>query len=198
MERAHGGVDELLTVWGLGVLERSLGGRICRSWWFLGSGRDSEGERGIQVTRRPQEGVAGRKSLLVGEDKSLDVRAHKTGGDSSGEKSRRSWVMETPWMSLHREESHCGYPRAIPPLSASHLCIQLSLAPCHRPPTPPRGQSPHTLLLMCSCKGQRAGGEPGASQLVWQRWGGQDGVPPQLWTSPKCGDRCLRSGHALG
>lgn len=32
MERTHGGVDELLAVWGVGVLERSLGGRICRSW----------------------------------------------------------------------------------------------------------------------------------------------------------------------
>ena len=41
---------------------------------YLALAEAVRGEGGIQVTPRPQEGVADGKSLFVGEDKSLDVR----------------------------------------------------------------------------------------------------------------------------
>lgn len=37
MERDHS-VDKMMAMWEVHVLERSLGGRICRIWWLFGSG----------------------------------------------------------------------------------------------------------------------------------------------------------------
>lgn len=120
------------------------------------------------MTRRPQEGVAGRKSLLVGEDKSLDVRAHETGGDSSGEKSRRSWVMETPRMSLHREEPHCCYPRAILPDTVYTVISGTLPLPPHsaRGPlaTPPAA---HVFLQGAKGRGRTRSFPVGLAKMGW-------------------------------
>lgn len=38
MGRDHSGVDQMMAVWEVGALERSLRGRICRIWRLFGLG----------------------------------------------------------------------------------------------------------------------------------------------------------------
>lgn len=97
-------------------------------------------------------------------------------------------------MSVRREEQpHHGYPHTVPSLCTPHLRVG-SLWPTHLPGS----------TFSVSCCSLVLGGSQG--QGVTQElpnWLGKEGVDrmvslPQLWTSPKHGDCCLRSGGPWG